>query len=165
MERVGQMSMVATELCSIQWGSRMMMIDECAFKHHRWLSSVEKFTAMGWPTTKELAKILGRPVVFPRMCNAHERIGNGMHVFNCVALLLAVLGSIEIMEPVPQKACVFCFFGVVSGWCMPHQQLDNVLVVETDLTPGPTPGPWKAIGGSSHAAGKSEEEAAYPANI
>ena len=89
-----------------------------SFKHRRWLSSVEKFTAMGWPTTKELAKILGRPVVFPRMCNAHERIGNGMHVFNCVALLLAVLGSIEIMEPVPQKACVFCFLGwFLAGAC------------------------------------------------
>ena len=70
----------------------------------RWLSAVEKFGAMMWPVTEELAKALHRPQVFPRDCNAHERIGNAMHIGNTILVLLSVLSSIEVVNAEPMKA-------------------------------------------------------------
>ncbi|CAK9039841.1 unnamed protein product, partial [Durusdinium trenchii] len=65
----------------------------------RWLTSKEKWTAMGWPTTQKLATILGRPVVEPRLTkSAHQQIGNAMHVFNAGLIVMSVLGSIELID-------------------------------------------------------------------
>lgn len=75
-----------------------------SISRRRWLTATEKFAAMGWPVNKKLSKILNRPEASALSCNGHERIGNGMHVFNLVLVVLAVLGSIERILPDPQKA-------------------------------------------------------------
>ena len=74
-----------------------------SFQHERWLSGREKFAAMGWPSTPALAKILERPLADAWSCQAHERIGNGMHLFNCVMVVASVLSSVEIIDPKVQR--------------------------------------------------------------
>ena len=67
----------------------------------RWLTGTEKWASMGWPTTQSLADILERPMADTLTCSAHERIGNGMHLFNCLLVLTAVLTSVERVDTVP----------------------------------------------------------------
>ena len=73
----------------------------------RWLTASEKWAAMGWPASPKLAKLLKRPLANPFACQGHERIGNGMHLFNVVLVLLSLLASIELAPVEPPKAgCV-----------------------------------------------------------
>lgn len=74
-----------------------------SFARNRWLTGAEKWASMGWPSIQSLADIFDRPVADSLTCSAHERIGNGMHLFNCLLVLTAVLTSVEKVGSVPMN--------------------------------------------------------------
>ena len=75
-----------------------------SYARQRWLTATEKWVAMGWPGNPLSAKLLNRPLANALACQGHERIGNGMHVFNVVLVLLSLMASIELAPVEPAKA-------------------------------------------------------------
>ena len=74
-----------------------------SYARQRWLTATEKWVAMGWPGNPLTAKLLNRPLANALACQGHERIGNGMHVFNVVLVLLSLMASIELAPVEPAK--------------------------------------------------------------
>lgn len=81
-----------------------------SMNRNRWITAKEKFAAMMWPVTADLAESLKRPLVDVQSCDGHARIGNAMHIGNTMLILLAVLGSTERIDATPSKAdALLCF--------------------------------------------------------
>ena len=85
-------------------------------KHCRWITAREKFAAMGFPVTWDVADSFGCQVVHPSMAfkRPHSLIGNSMVVPNCAGVILATLLSVKL--PLAYGFTLVWHI-VLKGWC------------------------------------------------